>query len=95
MKVSAAETRKQLLIAESEVNRTLFLREWQAMTGEFRAAIQPVKEIGWMTSAIAVVSALFKALRPNSTKNAPSQRPSLFGRLLRLFLWFGLRRQSK
>lgn len=94
-KASAAETRKQLLIAESEVNRTLLLREWRTMTVELRAAVRPAKEISWIISAIAIGGALFKALRPDPAVTEPPLHRSLLAVLRGLLHWFGRRRQSK
>ena len=96
VKISEVEARKQLLIAESEVNRSLLLRECQAMKGEFRNALEPIKQIGAVTSSIAVAAALYKALRPApraTEPKPPRPRPrlSLFGSLLRLGLWCAMR----
>ena len=94
-KASAAEIRKQLLIAESEVNRTLLQREWRAMTVELRAAVRPAKEISWIISAIAIGGALFKALRHDPVVTEPPLHRSFLAFLRGLLHWLGRRRQSK
>jgi len=52
-------SRKNLLIAESELNRAQLVREWQAMTDYVQALAHQVKTIGSLASmAASIVSML-------------------------------------
>ncbi|HSY18129.1 MAG TPA: hypothetical protein VK815_07335 [Candidatus Acidoferrales bacterium] len=51
--------RKNLLIAESELNRAHLVREWRAMTGDVEALAHQVKTIGSLASmAASIISML-------------------------------------
>jgi hypothetical protein len=90
-KLSPLESRKQLLIAESDLNRVLLVKECHALAGSFYKVIEPVKYLGLLASPAAVVMGLFKAFR-NRNSEAGSSKSSWFS-LLRLGLafWLGLR----
>ena len=51
------ESRKQLLIAESELNRAQLVQEWQVMTGEVRSLTSQARTIGSIASAVATLVA--------------------------------------
>jgi hypothetical protein len=53
------ESRKQLLIAESELNRARLSQEWQTMTQGIGAFARRVKTIGaWVSSTVLLVAGL-------------------------------------
>jgi hypothetical protein len=51
------ESRKQLLIAESELNRAQLVREWQVVKGEVRALAEQAATIRSMATAMAILVA--------------------------------------
>ncbi len=51
------ESRKQLLIAESELNRAHLVQEWQTMAGEARALARQARTIGSLASVAALLAA--------------------------------------
>ena len=67
------ESRKQMLIAESELNRAQLFKEWQAMSGEVHALTQKAKTIGGFASVATLVASLV-LLRRN--KSEPSGEKS-------------------
>ncbi len=60
-------SRKQLLIAESELNRAQLAREWQTLAGEARALADQAKTIRSMASATATLVAGLASGRHKST----------------------------
>jgi len=57
--MNPSSPRKNLLIAESELNRAQLVREWQAMTGDVHALAHQVKTIGSLASmAASIISML-------------------------------------
>jgi len=60
------EVRKELLIAESEINRGQLAEQWQAMTAGFHKATARVKSAGLIASAAAMIMAGVSAFRPKS-----------------------------
>jgi hypothetical protein len=63
------ESRKQLLIAESELNRAQLASDWRSMTDEVHALSNRAKTIGTMASVTATLLAGISSLR---RKPAPS-----------------------
>lgn len=57
------ETRKQLLIVESELNRAQIMVEWQAMTEGVRGFTDRVKSAGPLASIVALFAAGVTAFR--------------------------------
>jgi hypothetical protein len=57
------ESRKQLLIAESEINRAQLLEEWQTIAGELHGLASRVKSVGSLASVAALVVSGISALR--------------------------------
>ena len=62
-RVNPLESRKQLLIAESELNRDQLAQEWDAMTVGVRTLACRVKAFGSIASAAALLVAGLAALR--------------------------------
>jgi hypothetical protein len=97
--MTALESRKRLLIAESELNRAHLIGEWRAVKGEARALASRAKTISLMTSAAAALFAGVSCLR--SPKSAPAaEKPSWWRVLLQgagmvSSLWPEFRRQDR
>jgi hypothetical protein len=58
------ETRKQMLLAESELNRIQFLHEWNELKGEIRRVTDPLKTAGAFISLAAETGTVLSILRP-------------------------------
>ncbi len=69
------ESRKQLLIAESELNRAQLVQEWHTMADEARALAYQARTIGRFASAAATLVAGLASCRrkdPTSAAAKPS-----------------------
>ena len=65
------ESRKQLLIAESELNRAQLVQEWHTMADEARSLVHQARTIGSFASAAAtLVAGLASCRRRDSTPTA-------------------------
>jgi len=62
-RIKALETRKQLLIAESDLNRAQLLQAWQAMAGEVHALARHAKTISAVASAAGLLVAGVSSFR--------------------------------
>ena len=62
-RLNPLESRKRLLVAESELNRAQLAREWGAMTVGVRALTGRVKSFGSIVSAVALLVAGLAAFR--------------------------------
>jgi hypothetical protein len=72
-RMKALDSRKQLLIAESELNRAHLIHELQTMAGDVHALASQAKTIGSIASAVAGLVAGLSSLRqrtpaPNAEK---------------------------
>jgi hypothetical protein len=68
--VSPLESRKRLLVAESEINRVRLLEEWQAMTQGVRVLAHRTKAVAaWAAPVTLVVAGLAACWR---RKSAPA-----------------------
>ena len=56
--MNSLASRKQLLIAESELNRAQLVREWQTMAGEVHALTQKAKTVGGLASVATLLASL-------------------------------------
>ena len=97
--VSPLELRKQLLIAESELNRAQLSEEWQTMAHGVRDLAHRVKTIGAWVSAAALLVAGVTALRrrpaaPGTAKSSWFQK-FLSGARLASTIWFALRARGE
>ena len=64
------ESRKQLLLAESELNRGQLVQEWRAMTGEVHSLADQARTVSSMASAAASLVAGLASFRRK--KSAPA-----------------------
>ena len=98
-RMSPLESRRQLLIAESELNRAELSREWQTMAHGVRDLAHRVKTIGAWVSAAALLVAGVTALRrrppaPGTAK--VSWFPKILnGARLASTIWFALRARGE
>jgi hypothetical protein len=68
------KARKQLLIAESELNRAQLVEDWQTMADDVHALAHRAKTITFLASAAASVIAILSSLRHR--KPAPADEKS-------------------
>lgn len=98
-RVNAQESRKQQLIAESELNRVEVLQEWQTMTTGIRGLADRAKAVGAVASAAALFVAgvsAFRRSKPLPAATRPSwYRTLLNGAQLAGSLWLLFRARSK
>ena len=94
------ELRKQLLIAESELNRSQLVEAWQAMASDAHALSRRARTIGSFASAAAALVAGVASFRRRS-KSTPSVEKTpwwqtlLKGAQLAGSLWSEFRARSK
>ncbi len=93
------ESRKQLLIAESELNRAQLSREWQTMAHGVRDLAQRAKTVGAWASAAALLLADLTASRsgppaPGAARLSWFQK-ILNGARLASTIWFAFRARGQ
>ena len=97
--VSPLESRKRLLIAESELNRVQLSREWQTMAHGVRDLAHRVRTIGAWVSAAALLVAGVTALRrrppgPGTAKSSWFQK-ALNGARMASTSWVAIRARGE
>lgn len=94
-RVSPLQLRKELLVAESELNRAQLVEEWQAMTNGVRTFGARVKSISTFASGAALIAAAVSAYRRGraSANGAKSSwlETALKGAKVASSLWLALR----
>jgi hypothetical protein len=75
-------SRKELLIAESELNRAQLFQEWQTMADEVRALTTQARTIGSFAAAAAAVVAGLASFRRKKSALA-AEKPSWWQTLLK------------
>ena len=93
------ESRKQLLIAESELNRAQLVQEWTAMTGGVRTLTDRAKSFGSIASSAVMLVAGLAAFRRGKSRDA-GVRPSRWRTLLKVAglvstLWLAFRAKGR
>jgi hypothetical protein len=76
------QLRKQLLLAESELNRAQFEQERLAVRSELHALTRRIRTVGWVASAAAALLVLLKSWRRPAAPPAAA-KPSWFQTLLK------------
>jgi hypothetical protein len=71
------ESRKQLLIAESELNRAHLIADWQSMGDEVHALTNRAKTMGSLASAAALLISVLSTFRRNKPAPATQKTPWL------------------
>ena len=80
--MNSLESRKQLLIAESELNRAQLVQDWQTMASEVHSLTNQARTLSSMASAAAsLVAGLASCRRKTSTPGA--DKPSWWQTLLK------------
>jgi len=97
--VNPLESRRQLLVAESELNRVQLLKEWQTMAEGVRGFADRAKTIGSFASAAAALVAGLSAFRRGKPVSA-AEKPSwvetvLRGVRLACSVWLAFRAPSR
>jgi hypothetical protein len=81
-RMNPLESRKQLLIAESELNRAELLRDWQTMADDVHALARKAGIIGsWVSIAASLVAGLAFFRRKKSAPTA--EKPSWLQTILK------------
>jgi len=96
--VTMLELRKQLLIAESELNRAQLAEEWQTMTHGARDLAHRAKTIAVWGSSAALLTAGLAAFQRRKAIPAP-EKPSWFQRVIKgaqlaNAIWLAFRERS-
>ena len=74
--------RKQLLIAESELNRAQLVQEWQTVTDEVHSLTSRARSITFIASAVASLVAGLTACRHKASAPA-TEKPSWWQTILK------------
>lgn len=97
--VSPLESRKQLLIAESELNRAQLCEEWQTITHDVHDLARRARIIAaWASSAallVAGVTALWRGPPTPGTAKSPWWQKILNGARLASTIWFAFRARGE
>ena len=76
------DSRKQLLIVESELNRAQLVQEWQMVKAEAHALVEQAKTVRSMASAVATLVAGLSSCRRQAAAPA-AQKPSWLKTILK------------
>jgi hypothetical protein len=68
-RLNPLELRKELLIAESEINRVQLAEEWNAMTAGFHNVTERVKSVGSIASVAVMLLAGVSAFRRRKSES--------------------------
>jgi len=97
-RVNPLAARKQLLVAESELNRAQLVQEWSAMTVGVRTLTGRVKSFGSIASAAALLVAGLAAFQRGKSVDADAKpfwlRTVLKGAGMVSSLWLAFRSRS-
>ena len=97
--LSPLESRKQLLVAESELNRAGVADEWQAMAHGVRDLAHRARNIAAWASSAALLVAGVTALRRAPPKSGAAKsswfQKLLYGARLASTLWFTFRARGE
>ena len=93
-------SRKQLLLAESELNRAQLIQEWQTMSGEVHALARQAKSVGSFAAVITSLVAGLAVLRHQKPAPAAAEPAAWWQTLLKGAgvvgsLWLGLRSRGR
>lgn len=73
--MKALESRKQLLTAESDLNRAHLMADWQSMGDELHALTHRAKTMGSLAAAAALLISAFSVVRRNKPAPAVQKTP--------------------
>ena len=80
--MKALDSRKQLLIVESELNRAQLVQEWQMVRAEAHALVEQAKTVRSIASAVATLVAGLSACRRRAAAPA-AEKPSWLKTILK------------
>ncbi len=80
--LTSLETKKQLLLVESELNRAQMLNELRDFQGEIQHLKHQVWEIGSVAASAAKLAASFSAIRQAFSHRNEDEKPSWISMLL-------------
>jgi hypothetical protein len=97
--VSPLQLRKELLVAESELNRAQLIEEWQGMTEGIRTLGARVKTVGSVASLAALLAAGVSAFR-RERASSHGAKSSWFDKILKgakvaSAIWVALRAHGR
>jgi hypothetical protein len=95
-RLNLLELRKQVLIAESEINRVLLLEEWRTMEEGVRGLVHRARSFGSIVSAAALLVTGLAAFRRSRKPIPVGEKPSLLqivlkGAQLANSIWLAIR----
>ena len=98
-RVNPLESRRQLLVVESEINRAQMLQEWKAIADGASGLAQQARSFGSIASAAALLTSRLGAFRCNGSAPA-GPKPStletvLKGARLACSVWLMLRARPR
>jgi hypothetical protein len=99
--LTSLESRKQLLLLESELNRGQLLEDLNGLRSEIKRLKNQVRGIGSLASSVATLFSLFSVFRRTlDERENQADKPSWVSRLLKgietgVALWSALRRNVK
>lgn len=98
-RITPLESRKRLLVAESEINRVKMQDEWRAMTDGVRSLADRAKSFGSIASSVAVLVAGLAAFRRGKAVDANAKptwlQTILKGAGLISTVWMAFRARSR
>ncbi len=98
--VNPLELRKQLLIAESEINRTHLLQDGETIASGVRSMASKARSISSVASIAGLLATGFFALRSNKTNSSDTTKSSWFRKAFNgvktlVPLWVAFRRGAQ
>jgi hypothetical protein len=81
-RLTPLEVRKQMLLAESELNRVQFIHEWNDLKNELHRLTGPLRTVGAVASSVAKAGATFSLLRRIWSGGGSNQKKSWVSKLL-------------
>ena len=98
-RVSPRQSRKRLLVAESEINRVQMSAEWQAITAEIKSVTSRAKSVGSLASVAAVLVTGLSAFRRGKSVSTGAKsswfQSALNGAQLAGSLWLAYRARKR
>lgn len=82
-RLSPFALQKQLLLAESELNRAQLVREWRTLADEAHTLTNRARTVGVMTAAAAALAAGLAAFRHKKSTPSPLKKNSWLQNLFR------------
>jgi hypothetical protein len=81
-RLTPLEVRKQMLLAESELNRVQLIHEWNGLKNEIHHLMRPLRTVGAVASSVAKAGAAFSLLRRLWSRGESKEKKSWVSMLL-------------